>query len=261
MPQRWQDLATLMRAAYAGVMIATPPHFLDQPIRAVVFDLDGTLIDSAPDLAHAVNAVLDEDSRDRLTLAQVRRFIGDGARVLVDRAMAETGDPLTGDALDSATRRFLDHYGAGLAVDTRMFAGATEMLSCLKVTGLAIGICTNKPQTATESVLAHFGLIRWVDAIGGGDRFPVRKPQPGHLEGVLRDLGVLAHEAVMVGDNEHDMAVARAVGTGSVLVSWGYARQPLGEIDADRRIDHLAELPSLLGVVAASTVDNPQPAS
>lgn len=239
-------------------MTGKQPKFLGRPIRAVVFDLDGTLIDSAPDLARAINAVLSEDGRDNVSLAQVHRFIGDGARVLVKRAMAATGEVLTEDALDAVTTRFLDHYGSHVAVDTVLFPGAGETLDHLKAHGLKIGICTNKPQAATEAVLRHFGLDRWVDAIGGGDRFPVRKPDPGHLRGVLGDLAIPPTGTVMVGDNEHDMAVARAAGTGSVLVSWGYARLPLEQIDADRRIDRLYELPALLGITGATGVDIPQ---
>src|SRR5690606_15393064 len=107
-------------------------------------------------------------------------------------------------------------------------------------------------QAATGSVLEALGLARRIDAAAGGDRFPVRKPDAGHLLGTLELIGVPAARAVMVGDNEHDCAVARAAGTGSVLVTYGYARKPLAEIDTDARIDRLDALSGLLGLDARS---------
>ncbi len=227
-------------------MPPAPPVF--QPPRAVVFDLDGTLIDSADDLGAAGNRLLAELERRSLTDGEVRRFIGDGARRFVERALTATGPGIGGAELDALTARFIAHYESDLEGRTAVYPGAAEVLTALHGQGVRIGICTNKPQRATERVLAALGLDGPVQAIAGGDRFAVRKPDPGHLAGVLDDLGVDPGEAVMVGDNEHDMAVARGVGTGAVLVTYGYARTPVAEIDADARIDRLADLPGLLGL-------------
>lgn len=225
----------------------SPVHFAGRPVDAVVFDLDGTLIDSAGDLARAANRLLAEEGRRALDMAEVRRFIGDGARVLVRRAMAATGAEAAEDGLDHLTSRFIALYEADATASTVVYPGVVETLDRLRALGLRIAVCTNKPQTATGSVLEALGLAGRIDAAAGGDRFPVRKPDAGHLLGTLELLGVAAGRAVMVGDNEHDCAVARAAGTGSVLVTYGYARKALHEIDTDARIDRLDALLGLLG--------------
>lgn len=244
--------------------MSSPARFAGRPVDAVVFDLDGTLIDSAADLGRAANRLLAEEGRRALAMAEVRSYIGDGARVLVERAMAATGPavdgpavgglavggPATAGALDSLTARFIAHYEADPVASTTVYATVPETLARLRATGLRIGVCTNKPQAATVSVLNTLGLAEFVDAAAGGDRFPVRKPDAGHLLGALELLGVPAARAVMVGDNEHDAAVARAAGTGAVLVTYGYARKPLAEIDVDARLDRLDGLLGLLGLAA-----------
>lgn len=230
----------------------SPVRFAGRPVDAIVFDLDGTLIDSAGDLARAANRLLAEQARRPLELAEVRRFIGDGARVLVRRAMAATGAAAADSSLDALTARFIALYEADATASTVVYPGVPETLDRLRALGLRIAVCTNKPQAATGSVLQALGLAPRIDAAAGGDRFPVRKPDAGHLLGTLELIGVPAARAVMVGDNEHDAAVARATGTGSVLVTYGYARTPLHEIDTDARIDRLDALLGLLEVGAGS---------
>ena len=226
----------------------SPARFADRPVDAVVFDLDGTLIDSAADLGRAANRLLDEEGRRALSMAEVRSFIGDGARVLVDRAMAATGVSAAADSLDELTRRFIAHYEADATAATTVYPSVPETLAVLRRAGIRVGVCTNKPQAATAAVLEALGLAGMVEAAAGGDRFSMRKPDAGHLLGTLDLLGVPAERAVMVGDNEHDAAVARAAGTGAVLVTYGYARKPLAEIDVDARIDRLDRLLELLGL-------------
>lgn len=231
----------------------SPARFAGRPVDAVVFDLDGTLIDSAGDLARAANRLLAEESRRPLDMAEVRRFIGDGARVLVRRAMAATGAAAADGDLDALTARFIAHYEADATASTVVYPGVTETLDHLRAAGLRIAVCTNKPHTATGAVLQALGLAGRIDAAAGGDRFAVRKPDAGHLLGTLALIGVPASRAVMVGDNEHDCAVARAAGTGSVLVTYGYARTPLHEIDTDARIDGLDALLQLLEIRAVTS--------
>lgn len=230
----------------------SPARFAGRPVDAVVFDLDGTLIDSAADLGRAANRLLAEHGRRPLSMAEVRRFIGDGARVLVQRAMAETGAPAESSVLDDLTVRFIAHYEADATAETVVYPTVAATLRRLRATGLRIAVCTNKPQSATAAVLDTLGLAALVDAAAGGDRFAVRKPDAGHLLGTLELLGIPPGRAVMVGDNEHDAAVARAAGTGAVLVTYGYARTPLDEIDVDARIDRLDGLLDLLGIDVAA---------
>jgi phosphoglycolate phosphatase len=215
---------------------------------AVVFDLDGTLIDSADDLGAAVNRLLAAEGRRALSGAEVRRFIGDGSRVFVDRAWSATGAS-AGDAdLDTLVPRFIAEYESAVAGFTRPYPGAVETVAALKAAGLAIAVCTNKPQRPAETVLAELGFADHVDAVAGGDRFAHRKPDPRHLLDTLALLGTAPDRTVMVGDNEHDMAVARGAGTGAILARYGYARTALDAINADVRIDALSELPPLLSV-------------
>lgn len=221
-------------------------------LRAIVFDLDGTLIDSAGDLATALNRVLDESGRTQVTLAQVKRMIGDGSAKLVERGFAATGAPPNAADIPTHLARFLEIYEAGADELTRLYEGVADTIAALDARGLKLGICTNKPDRATRGVLATFGLDRHFAAAAGGDAFSVRKPDPGHVLGVLARLGVQPAEAVMVGDNEHDAAAARAAGLPIILVSYGYARASLAEIAPDAVIDRFADLPAALDRIGRS---------
>ncbi len=217
-------------------------------LRAVVFDLDGTLVDSAPDLLAAANAVLAAAGRRRLDLAEIKTMIGDGTTRLVERALAATG----AGPKDSRpyVAQFLAHYERAAADLTRPYPGVEATIEGLARAGLRLAICTNKPYRATNTVLAAFGLRRFFDVVVGGDSLPVRKPDPLVLLAALERLGVRPDEAVMVGDNEHDVATARAAGVAMILVSYGYARVPVAELDADRLIDRFEELPAALAAFA-----------
>jgi phosphoglycolate phosphatase len=220
-------------------------------LRAVVCDLDGTLIDSAPDLREAANAVLNEAGRQPLGLDRIRTMIGDGTTRLVERAFAATG----GVPADLASRveRFLAHYEANATRLTKPYPGVEATLARLRASGLALAICTNKPHRATKTVLAGLGLDRFFSVVVGGDSLPVRKPDPRVLTETLKRLGIEARQAAMVGDNEHDVATARAAAVPMVLVSYGYARVPLAELAADCVIDRFADLPDALGRLSSET--------
>jgi phosphoglycolate phosphatase len=210
----------------------------------LVFDLDGTLIDSAPDLCAAVNQMLRERGRGPLSLPRVRHMIGDGAPALVSRALTESGlDPA--DTV-TALPRFLQLYEADAVRLTRPYPGVTETLAVLRRRGYRSAVCTNKPQHATITVLAGLGLLPLFDGIAGGDRFAVKKPDPGHLLGVIAALGGSTQAAAMIGDNENDAAAAHAAGVPLLLMRYGYARVDPETLGADALLDHFADLPAAL---------------
>jgi phosphoglycolate phosphatase len=209
---------------------------------ALVFDLDGTLVDSAPDLHRSLNAVLSECGRAPVSLADIRAMVGDGAAKLVERGFADTGAPVEAAALPGLVERFLVHYRAGRHTMTTAFPGVAETLAALKARGCRLGVCTNKPYEPSVEILAALGLAGFFGAVTGGDSLPVRKPDPGHLLGTLALLGETADAAVMIGDSANDVAVARAAGVPSVIVSYGYTRVPAAELGGDALIDEFADL-------------------
>ncbi|HXC89285.1 MAG TPA: phosphoglycolate phosphatase [Stellaceae bacterium] len=209
----------------------------------LVFDLDGTLVDSAPDLRAALNEMLRERGRAPLSLPHVRRMIGDGVPALVDRALEASGEP-AGAA--GALPRFLQLYEAEAVRLTRPYPGVPETLAALRRSGYRTAICTNKPQHATRTVLDGLGLLPLFDGIAGGDRFAVKKPDAGHLLGLIGELGGRVEAAAMIGDNENDAAAAHAVGIPLVLMRYGYARVDPALLAADALLDHFAELPAAL---------------
>jgi phosphoglycolate phosphatase len=211
---------------------------------AVLFDLDGTLIDSVPDLQAALNETLREIGKKPLPQDEVRKMIGDGTAMLVARGLAARGVPL--EALAERLPRFLALYEADPVGRTRVYPGVTQVLARLVAEGRRLAICTNKPQAATLAVLRGLGLDGLFEAVVGGDALPVRKPDPGHVLGAVAALGAVPEEAVMVGDNENDVAAAKSAGVPVILVRYGYARVPLAELPADLQIDGFADLPAAL---------------
>ncbi len=219
------------------------------PIRFVVFDLDGTLIDSAPDLRAAANAVLGEAGRPPLDLATIRSFVGDGVRRLIERAFAATGPALEPAALDRATARYTALYEAAATVLTRPYDGVADTLRRLRGAGMTLGVCTNKPAAAAAIVLRELGLAAFFDGVSGGDSVAHRKPDPEHVLDALRRIGGTVPEAAMVGDNEHDIGAGKAAGLFTIAVTYGYARVPHAELGADRLIDRFDALAAVLPAV------------
>jgi phosphoglycolate phosphatase len=210
----------------------------------LVFDLDGTLVDSVPDLRAALNEMLRERGCPPLSLPQVKRMVGDGAPAMVARALAASGsDPAEAPAV---LARFLEIYEANAVRLTRPYPGVEETLIALRRRGYRTAICTNKPQRATIAVVEGLGFLPLFDAIAGGDRFRVRKPDPGHLLGLIGELGGSVAATTMVGDNENDAAAARAAGVRLVLMRYGYARVDPRSLAADALLDHFSELPQAL---------------
>ena len=209
---------------------------------AIVFDLDGTLIDSAPDIAAALNRTLKLYNLPALPVDQVAVMVGDGAAVLLARAFAAHGKAPGAAQLAQATASYLADYQANLAVETRAYDGVPEALESLARAGWAMAVCTNKPQAAARAILDRLGLGGHFPVVGGGDSFPVRKPDPRHLAETLRAAGM--DRAVMVGDHANDMLAAGGCGLPSIWAGWGYTAENPGAVWSAR---DPRDLPGLAG--------------
>jgi len=220
---------------------------IPKPPRAAVFDLDGTLVDSAPDLAAATNRLLQGIGRTPLPLSAVHGMIGEGVTVLLERALAATGGWPNEAEFKALLVRFRADYEAHVADATRPYPGAAETLHRLRAAGLRIALCTNKPRAPAEALLRALGAEGWFDAViaGEGGRL---KPHPQPVHDALAALGVAAPAAVYVGDSAIDLMAARQAGVAVVLVTYGYTKTPAVELGAEATIDALGELPALLGL-------------
>lgn len=212
---------------------------------AVIFDLDGTLVDTAPDLGDALNRVLAEHGREPMGADGIRRMIGDGAAKLVERGFAATGGLPA--PLASLVERFLAIYEPRIAETSRPFPGVIDTLKGLKAAGLKLGVCTNKPDEATRRLLDALDLAPYFTAVSGGD-VPARKPDARHLLGVVEKLGTTPARTLMVGDSMNDVASARNAGVAVVVVSFGYTITPASQLGADALIERFDELRGLLGL-------------
>ena len=215
--------------------------------KVVVFDLDGTLVDSVPDLHAALNWLLARLGRRAVTLEEVVGMVGDGVPKLVERGLLATGG-LPAEGADGPIADFTRHYEANAATLTRPFPGAVAALAALRDAGCTLAICTNKPAGATGEILDALDLAPFFAAVAGGDTVPgARKPDPRHLMHVLDQLGAAPGDAVMVGDSHNDVNVAKAAGVPTVAVTFGYAHGPVEELGADVLIDHFDDLvPALM---------------
>ncbi|HEU4987417.1 MAG TPA: phosphoglycolate phosphatase [Rhizobiaceae bacterium] len=210
--------------------------------KAVLFDLDGTLIDSAPDITAAVNELLEVYDLPPLSLPQVKTMIGEGVRKLVERAFVASGVPLSESRLEEAFQTMGTIYHRHLTRFTQLMPGAGEALARLHSSGTRLGVVTNKPQVAARTVLLHFRLAERFGTIVGGDAVMHGKPAPDALLLALQQLGVSPEEALMVGDSATDVAAARAAGMPVVLVRGGYTRVPIEDLGADFICEDLSAL-------------------
>jgi phosphoglycolate phosphatase len=213
--------------------------------RALLFDLDGTLVDSVPDLAAAANRLLAELGRPALSETEIAAMVGDGVAKLVERALLASG---AGDvALEAATRRFSAIYGQSATELTRPYPGVPEVLERLRQAGIGLGVCTNKPVHATRTVLEGLGLARFFPVVLGGDSLPQRKPDPAPLLAALDRLAARPAEAAMLGDHRNDVLAARAAGTAALFARYGYGLATLDGLQPDAMLDRFDQLPELLG--------------
>ena len=208
------------------------------PWKLVLFDLDGTLVDSAPDIAEAVNRMLAELDLPRAGEDVVRGWIGDGARVLLQRALRHGG---SAQPVDEVMPRFMVHYGDCLLLHARVYPGVHEALDALSARGVAMALCTNKPQRFLPALLEATGIAGHFQALVGGDTLAERKPSPVPLLHLAAKLGQAPGDCLMVGDSAADADAARAAGMPLVLVRYGYpgAGAPAGAL---AMVDDLREL-------------------
>jgi phosphoglycolate phosphatase len=214
----------------------------------IVFDLDGTLIDSAADLAAAVNNMLTGFGCEPLAIPEVRRMIGDGVAMLVGRALAarhcEHADPV------QAAQVFLRHYESDATSRTTAFPGVGEALQTLKAAGIPLAVCTNKPARISADILCSLGLAQYFARVIGGDSLPFRKPDPRVLLALLEAFAARPEGSLLVGDSEVDAATARAAGVPFVLMKHGYRRGPAEEIPCMAALESFGELPPLVRALA-----------
>jgi phosphoglycolate phosphatase len=210
----------------------------------VVFDLDGTLVDSAPDLVATLNVIFGRNGLPPVAYDAARNMVGGGARAMIGRGLAAEGRTLGEAEVDRLVRDFIDYYGAHIADHSRPFPGLEAALDELAAAGCRLAVCTNKLEWLSLRLLDAFALSKRFVAICGADTFGLRKPDPELLRLTLARAGGSPDRAVMVGDSLSDIATARAAGVPVVAVDYGYTETPVGELGPDRVIGALPELPA-----------------
>jgi phosphoglycolate phosphatase len=205
--------------------------------RSLLLDLDGTLVDTVPDLAAALNRLMQQRGLAPFSLPEVALMIGDGVAVLVGRAFAARGRDQDNQALPEFNHDYAEH----LADASRPFPGIPDFLRAFSDAGWRMAVCTNKPEAAARKLLGALDLLRYIAAVGGGDSFPVRKPDPAHLLATLKEIDGDPASTAMVGDHRNDVAAAKGAGVKSVFVTWGYGPIATGQ-GADAMANDLTEL-------------------
>ena len=211
----------------------------------VAFDLDGTLVDSAPDLVATLNVILHESRLPTLTLQQARPMVGRGARAMIEQGFAAAGEPLDADESRDLVRRFIAVYRERIALESRPFDGVEAALIDLAGAGAKLCVCTNKFTDLSVALLDALDLSRYFAAIVGPDLAPAPKPDGRHLIAAIEAAGGRIERAVMVGDSASDVGAARDARAPSIVVSFGYTEIAAADLGGDHLIDHFADLAPL----------------
>jgi phosphoglycolate phosphatase len=222
------------------------------PAHLVVFDLDGTLVDTAPDLINALNFVLGREGLPPVPLQSARNMIGAGARKLIERGLELEGRVYSVEELNRLTSDFIDYYAAHIADASRPFEGLESALDELTAIGYRFAVCTNKLEWLSKLLLQQLGLSARFAAICGADTFGVAKPDPAILRQTIAHAGGELKSAIMVGDAGPDIGVARRAGVPVIGVEFGYTDVPIAELKPDRLINHMRELPAAVHSLTAA---------
>ena len=213
-------------------------------VRTVVFDLDGTLVDTAPDLIGALNFILGREGLPPVPLKSARTLIGAGARRLLERGLEVDGRHAGVDDINRLTDDFIEYYAAHIADASRPFDGLEGALDDLAAKGYRFAVCTNKLEWLSKRLLDRLGLSARFAAICGADTFGISKPDPAILRQTVARAGGQLAGAIMVGDAGPDIGVARRAGIPVIGVEFGYTEVPIADLKPDRLIGHMSELPA-----------------
>lgn len=216
------------------------------PRDCLLFDLDGTLVHSAPDLAASLNRRLEALGRPTLDLEAVTNMVGNGFQKLLERALLATGGPLPEAEFAAVNAAGLADYFENATAQTRPYPGVAETLKALKEAGYRMAVCTNKPVAPSQRILEELGLNGFFEALAGGDSYAVRKPDPGHIQALLKEMGATTHEAIMIGDSSNDLLAARGAGLPVVLLTYGYCPEGAANLHPDALAETFGELPAIL---------------
>jgi phosphoglycolate phosphatase len=208
----------------------------------VAFDLDGTLVDTAPDLMGALNTLLGQEGLPHLPLATAPFLVGRGAKVMIERGFAAAGHPLDPARASGLFDRYITHYLSRIAQESAPFEGMSQALDALEAEGAILAVCTNKRTDLSLALLDTLGLTQRFAAVVGGDMAPKSKPDASHLLLTIEKAGGDPARALMVGDSNNDVLAARSAGVPMVLVSFGYTEIPVAELDHDILIDRFDQL-------------------
>lgn len=219
---------------------------------AFIFDLDGTLVDTAPDLLNALNRLLAREGRSLIDGQKIRHLVGRGARVLIEKAFAETGSPVEGAALDQLFADYLELYAACVAVDSKPYPGVVETLTRLQSAGAKMAVLTNKPHHLAEAILPAYDLVRFFPVVYGAGKRDYMKPDPRLIDEVLADLGAGKSKAVMVGDSITDVQTAHNASIPAILLPYGYTPDPVETLGADVLVQGFAEVPAAAAALWAA---------
>lgn len=200
-------------------------------LRGVIFDLDGTLVDTAPDLAKALNHCLEGDSLKPFAVKDMRNLVGHGAGALLRRGyQLREGQDLKGERFERLLKKFLSYYEAHIADNSHPFAGVENALQTLKAADIALGICTNKPHDMAMALLRHLGWLDLFQSIIGGNVLGLKKPDPGHIFAVAQELGIKPEDCVFVGDSEVDYNAGKNANMRTIIVRFGYRTMALEDM-------------------------------
>ncbi len=222
------------------------------PVRTIVFDLDGTLIDTAPDLVDTLNVVFAREGLPAVPFEIARNLIGGGAKAMIARGIAADGSPVAPDRLERMFAAFIAHYAGHIADRSRPFPGLIDALDTLSADGCRFAVCTNKFERLSVLLLEKLGLADRFAVICGQDTYGMQKPDPDVLRRTIAAAGGRLEHSIMIGDSDTDVRTARAAAVPIIAVDFGYSERPVSEFGPDRTISHFKQLPAAIASLSSA---------